>query len=148
MEARIRFHGWHWWKGIGNDRTSEGKRPVVPKWWAVYCWKVEGAGYAASACWAEPLKQADMDPGGWGDEILPPGCPDNTPVESYPRPACSVCPFCGQSEVKLIRATPGSPAWSVCCSMCNAVGPFDADMAEAVRLWNQRANRRADGSRE
>lgn len=56
-------------------------------------------------------------------------------------PACSPCPFCGEVEVKPIRATPGSPAWSVCCSMCNAVGPFDADRAEAVRLWNQRTDK-------
>jgi len=55
-------------------------------------------------------------------------------------PACSPCPFCGEVEVRLIHATPGSPAWSVCCSMCNAIGSFDADRIEAVRLWNQRAN--------
>lgn len=73
MAARTRFHGWHWWRGIGNDRTWEGKRPIAPQWWAVYCWTHEGVGYATSACWREPLKQSDMDPSGWNSEIMPPG---------------------------------------------------------------------------
>ncbi len=60
----------------------------------------------------------------------------------YSPPTCSPCPFCGEAEVRPIRATLGSPAWSVCCSMCNAVGPFDVDQTEAVRLWNHRATAR------
>jgi Lar family restriction alleviation protein len=63
-------------------------------------------------------------------------------------PACSPCPFCGETDVKPIYTTPGSPARAVVCSMCNAQGPWDARASEAVRLWNQRANAALKGADE
>ena len=68
---RIRYHGWHWYHGIGNSRDSDGVRQFYSQHWAVLCWTFEGIGYASSACWVAPLRQDEMH-GTWGPEIIPP----------------------------------------------------------------------------
>lgn len=72
MTSKIRYHGWHWYYGPGNDRDTNRQRPLATKAWAVLCWTVDGTGYASSACWVAPMTQESMTAQGkWGAEIIP-----------------------------------------------------------------------------
>lgn len=47
------------------------------------------------------------------------------------------CPFCGSSDVTLIRTL---ELWyALCAPECSAAGPPAATFEEAARLWNTRA---------
>lgn len=70
-DESVRYHGWHWWTGRGNDRHAQGHRPEFKDRWVVKCWVYKGVGYASSACWVKPLRQDEMKDGVWGKEITP-----------------------------------------------------------------------------
>ena len=45
------------------------------------------------------------------------------------------CPFCGESEVKMVQET---HVYYVVCYGCAAEGPVADDKEEAEELWNER----------
>ncbi len=50
------------------------------------------------------------------------------------------CPFCGSPDTCICGGRLHAPYWGH-CNGCGAEGPFHHDRAEAVRLWNTRAER-------
>ena len=59
---------------------------------------------------------------------------------------CSPCPFCGTDfPPTLFKGRKGrTRSWFVFCNMCLAEGPPHADVNDALKAWNGRANVKGD----